>query len=129
MPLPSPSGYMLHRVPMSSLRDACSCHACMQCFPLILVDAQSWPSCMHASGSEHAHPFLTRQHTLHDLPFSPVCQQNSTLVLTAEHRDRNAHEPSGEPETLWGRMQVGRWGGLDQQLWDVVQLCEDAGWG
>ena len=58
-----------------------------------------------------------------------LLSQNSTLVLTAEHRDRNAHEPSGEPETLWGRMQVGRWGGLDQQLWDVVQLCEDAGWG
>lgn len=30
--------------------------------------------------------------------------QNSNLVLTAETRTREAAEPSGEPETLWGRM-------------------------
>lgn len=30
--------------------------------------------------------------------------QNSNLVLTAETRTREATEPSGEPETLWGRM-------------------------
>ena len=30
--------------------------------------------------------------------------QNSNLVLTAETRTRDATEPSGEPETLWGRM-------------------------
>ena len=29
--------------------------------------------------------------------------QNSNLVLTAETRTRDATEPSGEPETLWGR--------------------------
>ncbi|KAK9842537.1 hypothetical protein WJX81_005041 [Elliptochloris bilobata] len=29
---------------------------------------------------------------------------NSNLVLTAETRTREAAEPSGEPETLWGRM-------------------------
>lgn len=31
--------------------------------------------------------------------------QNSNLVLTAETRTREAAEPSGEPETLWGRMR------------------------
>ena len=31
--------------------------------------------------------------------------QNSNLVLTAETRTREATEPSGEPETLWGRMK------------------------
>jgi len=31
--------------------------------------------------------------------------QNSTLVLTSENRTRDAHEPSGEPESLWGRMK------------------------
>ncbi|CAL8467727.1 g7265 [Coccomyxa elongata] len=30
---------------------------------------------------------------------------NSNLVLTAETRTREAAEPSGEPETLWGRMR------------------------
>uniref|UniRef100_A0A7S3QXY0 RNA helicase n=1 Tax=Dunaliella tertiolecta TaxID=3047 RepID=A0A7S3QXY0_DUNTE len=30
---------------------------------------------------------------------------NSTLVLTSENRTRDAHEPSGEPESLWGRMK------------------------
>ncbi|KAK9818381.1 hypothetical protein WJX72_011703 [[Myrmecia] bisecta] len=30
---------------------------------------------------------------------------NSNLVLTAETRTRDAAEPSGEPETLWGRMR------------------------
>ena len=31
--------------------------------------------------------------------------QNSNLVLTAETRTRDAAEPSGEPETLWGKMR------------------------
>lgn len=31
--------------------------------------------------------------------------QNSSLVLTSENRTRDSHEPSGEPETLWGRMK------------------------
>jgi hypothetical protein len=35
----------------------------------------------------------------------PVAPQNSSLVLTSENRTRDAHEPSGEPETLWGRMR------------------------
>jgi pre-mRNA-splicing helicase BRR2 len=37
-----------------------------------------------------------------------ICEcpaQNSSLVLTSENRTRDAHEPSGEPETLWGRMK------------------------
>ena len=34
-----------------------------------------------------------------------VVLQNSNLVLTAETRTRDATEPSGEPETLWGRMK------------------------
>jgi pre-mRNA-splicing helicase BRR2 len=35
--------------------------------------------------------------------------QNSTLVLTSENRTRDAHEPTGEPESLWGKMR-GRMG-------------------
>ena len=31
--------------------------------------------------------------------------QNSNLVLTAETRTRQASEPSGEPDSLWGRMK------------------------
>ena len=31
--------------------------------------------------------------------------QNSSLVLTSEHRSRDAHEPTGEPESLVGRMK------------------------
>lgn len=43
-------------------------------------------------------------------PSIPACPdahtpQNSNLVLTAETRTREATEPSGEPETLWGRMK------------------------
>lgn len=30
--------------------------------------------------------------------------QNSNLVLTAETRTKESAEPSGEPDTLWGRM-------------------------
>lgn len=38
----------------------------------------------------------------------PCGAQNSSLVLTADTRTREyATEPSGEPETLWGRMKVG----------------------
>lgn len=37
-------------------------------------------------------------------PRCPSTPQNSSLVLTAEHRARDMHEPSGEPETLWGRL-------------------------
>ncbi len=49
--------------------------------------------------------------------------QNSNLVLTAETRTRDATEPSGEPESLHGRMK-GKMGdrvqrskpeGLDEQ--------------
>ena len=29
---------------------------------------------------------------------------NSSLVLTSDTRNRDSHEPSGEPESLWGRM-------------------------
>ena len=40
---------------------------------------------------------------------SPPCTcwflQNSNLVLTAETRTRDAQEPSGEPESLFGRMR------------------------
>jgi pre-mRNA-splicing helicase BRR2 len=32
-------------------------------------------------------------------------QQNSSLVLTSETRTRDAHEPTGEPETLAGRIK------------------------
>ena len=30
---------------------------------------------------------------------------NSSLVLTSDTRNRDSHEPSGEPESLWGRMR------------------------
>lgn len=33
------------------------------------------------------------------------CLQNSSLVLTSSTRTRDAHEPSGEPESLWGKMK------------------------
>lgn len=33
------------------------------------------------------------------------CSQNSSLVLTSENRTRDAHEPSGEPESLVGRLK------------------------
>lgn len=44
-------------------------------------------------------------------PFRPCyvfcLSQNSSLVLTADTRTKDyAHEPSGEPETLWGRIKV-----------------------
>jgi pre-mRNA-splicing helicase BRR2 len=29
---------------------------------------------------------------------------NSSLVLTTDSRPRDTHEPTGEPETLWGRI-------------------------
>ncbi|CAF1981273.1 unnamed protein product [Brassica napus] len=29
---------------------------------------------------------------------------NSSLVLTSENRPRDTHEPTGEPETLWGKI-------------------------
>lgn len=49
--------------------------------------------------------------------------QNSNLVLTAETRTREATEPSGEPDSLWGRMKgkmgdrafKGRPEGLDER--------------
>jgi hypothetical protein len=41
---------------------------------------------------------------LHTVAIASCCLQNSNLVLTAETRTREAAEPSGEPETLWGRM-------------------------
>lgn len=48
--------------------------------------------------------------------------QNSNLVLTAETRTRDAAEPSGEPETLVGRLkkmgdrvQYGKPEGLDER--------------
>lgn len=31
--------------------------------------------------------------------------QNSSLVLTSENRSRDAHEPTGEPESLVGRLR------------------------
>ncbi|TVU21580.1 hypothetical protein EJB05_31227, partial [Eragrostis curvula] len=31
-------------------------------------------------------------------------RSNSSLVLTTDSRPRDTHEPSGEPETLWGRI-------------------------
>lgn len=31
--------------------------------------------------------------------------QNSTLVLTADKSTRILDEPTGEPETLWGKMK------------------------
>ena len=49
--------------------------------------------------------------------------QNSNLVLTAETRTREGAEPSGEPDSLWGRMKgkmgdralKGRPEGLDER--------------
>jgi len=46
-------------------------------------------------------------HTLPLLVLTPqhCAPQNSNLVLTAETRTRDAAEPSGEPDSLWGRMK------------------------
>lgn len=49
--------------------------------------------------------------------------QNSNLVLTAETRTREGAEPSGEPDSLWGRLKgkmgdramKGRPEGLDER--------------
>ena len=38
-------------------------------------------------------------------PCACLYLQNSNLVLTAETRTRDAQEPSGEPESLFGRMR------------------------
>ena len=38
-------------------------------------------------------------------PCASLSLQNSNLVLTAETRTRDAQEPSGEPESLFGRMR------------------------
>lgn len=50
-----------------------------------------------------AWPALRRACPPNPPPATP--SQNSTLVLTSENRTREAHEPSGEPESLWGRMK------------------------
>jgi len=55
----------------------------------VAVSLEPRPRCLHCSSR-----FLTC------VPGA----QNSNLVLTAETRTREAAEPSGEPETLWGRM-------------------------
>ena len=42
----------------------------------------------------------------HQVHYRTACfLQNSNLVLTAETRTRDAQEPSGEPESLFGRMR------------------------
>lgn len=35
---------------------------------------------------------------------------NSSLVLTTDSRPRDTHEPTGEPETLWGRIDKKNFG-------------------
>ncbi|GJP31649.1 hypothetical protein CLOM_g14712 [Closterium sp. NIES-68] len=35
---------------------------------------------------------------------------NSSLVLNLESRPRDSHEPTGEPETLWGRVDMKKFG-------------------
>ena len=58
--------------------------------------------------------------------------QNSNLVLTAETRTRDATEPSGEPETLWGRFGKTKMGdrvqyakpeGLDEKKAATKKKC------
>jgi hypothetical protein len=49
--------------------------------------------------------------------------QNSTLVLTSENRSRDAHEPTGEPETLWGRMGKTKMG--DRVRRETVDKAKD----
>eukprot|EP00210_Caulerpa_lentillifera_P005576 g5333.t1 len=44
---------------------------------------------------------------------------NSSLVVTSDNRTRDSHEPSGEPESLWGRM-TGKMG-------DKVQFSKPEG--
>jgi pre-mRNA-splicing helicase BRR2 len=40
-----------------------------------------------------------------DLTTCPCHSQNSNLVVTSDTRTRDAHEPTGEPETLAGRLR------------------------
>ena len=48
--------------------------------------------------------------------------QNSSLVLTSDTRTRDSHEPSGEPESLWGRMP-GKMG--DRVLFGKPELLDE----
>jgi hypothetical protein len=57
--------------------------------------------------------------------------QNSNLVLTAETRTREGAEPSGEPDSLWGRMKgkmgdralKGRSEGLEERKSKARKKC------
>lgn len=40
---------------------------------------------------------------------------NSSLVLTTDTRPRDSHEPSGEPETLWGKIDPKSFGNRVQR--------------
>jgi pre-mRNA-splicing helicase BRR2 len=40
---------------------------------------------------------------------------NSSLVLTTDTRPRDNHEPSGEPETLWGKIDPKSFGNRVQR--------------
>ncbi|KAF2532818.1 hypothetical protein F2Q70_00031061 [Brassica cretica] len=51
---------------------------------------------------------------------------NSSLVLTSENRPRDTHEPTGEPETLWGKIDPKSFGdrvakGKPQELEDKLK--------
>uniref|UniRef100_A0A0D3AM67 RNA helicase n=1 Tax=Brassica oleracea var. oleracea TaxID=109376 RepID=A0A0D3AM67_BRAOL len=51
---------------------------------------------------------------------------NSSLVLTSENRPRDTHEPTGEPETLWGKIDPKSFGdrvakGRPQELDDKLK--------
>lgn len=64
----------------------------------------------------------------------PCALQNSNLVLTAETRTREGAEPSGEPDSLWGRMKgkmgdralKGRSEGLEERKSKARKKCAQA---
>lgn len=56
----------------------------------------------------------------HAAPTSRLPRQNSNLVLTGEAK-RDAHEPTGEPETLVGRIK--------HKMGDRVQQSKPEGLG
>ncbi|CAN7039033.1 unnamed protein product [Brassica rapa subsp. trilocularis] len=57
---------------------------------------------------------------------------NSSLVLTSENRPRDTHEPTGEPETLWGKIDPKSFGdrvakGRPQELDDKLKKSKKKG--
>ncbi|CAA3010414.1 D -box ATP-dependent RNA helicase D 12-like [Olea europaea subsp. europaea] len=51
-------------------------------------------------------------------------QANSSLVLTTDSRPRDTHEPTGEPESLWGKID-GKYMKITFSKWDKPPELEE----